>query len=169
VRSAIKLLDPSFLPSLSSKASNGNAHWKIQGTLGKLSYAFIAMQPHTYIRPHQHPTSFLFGPSGNQFFVILDGAVALILIDPKTGIMRRSLLSASRGARALEVPAGSYHCCAALSPNTLVLEIYERESKKKYLKGSPRHGTYEAKQLVKLWANSTKSSFKSPLLTSGDL
>jgi cupin fold WbuC family metalloprotein len=158
-----KYLDPTFLSPLSAKSPSGKAQWNIQGSSGKVTYTFIALQMNSYVRPHCHPNPFLFGPGGAQFVIVLTGKVGFISIDPKTGIMKKKVLS-GRGESAVEIPAGLYHSSVALLPNTVILEVMEPGSKKTYLKGSPRPRTPEAANLIKLWTRASTPSFTSPLI-----
>jgi cupin fold WbuC family metalloprotein len=163
----LKFLDHSFLSRLASQSSNGSAHWSIKGNSGRVSYDFVALQSNTYVRPHCHPSPLLFGPHGSQLVILLSGKIGIIFIDEKTGTMKKTIMSASRGTRVVEIPPGVYHSCVSLSPNAVVLEIVEPGVRKRYLKGSPKPGTPEAKQLVKLWTGSLKAPFKSALLGLG--
>lgn len=112
-----------------------------------------ALQPGTYLRPHRH----LRGGTGSGFecFVVLQGAIGLLLLDEGGDVIDRERLEASGSLKGIELAEGQIHTLVALSPDTVMLELKqgadEPASDKDFLPQFPREGTPEAATLERQW------------------
>jgi cupin fold WbuC family metalloprotein len=110
------------------------------------------MQPGTYIRPHRH----LRGRPGAGFecFVVLQGAIGLLLLDGEGQVQQLERLEAAGPLRGIQLDEGSFHTLVALAEDSVMLEIkegpYEPTSDKDFLATFPAEGTAEA--TVQEWA-----------------
>jgi cupin fold WbuC family metalloprotein len=112
-----------------------------------------ALQPGTYVRPHRHlrPP----GKNGFEFFLVLQGALGVLILDEQGEILQQELLQAQGPVRALELTEGTYHTLVALTPDTVILELkegpYDATTDKAFLPMFPEEGTPAAQQLVATW------------------
>lgn len=111
------------------------------------------MQPGTYVRPHRHcPT-----PDMNrfEFFLVLQGALGILILDAQGQVLQQAVLSADSELRGIELPPGTYHTLIALAPNTVMFEVkqgpYSVSTDKEFLTLFPEEGTPEARELVERW------------------
>ncbi len=94
--------------------ANLNVHKSLDAAVQRL---FIATEPGTYIRPHRHSQ-----PDKWEFFVVLSGAIDLLVFDPE-GKVRRRVAMAPDLVRAVEVPAGTWHTYVCMKSGTVALEV----------------------------------------------
>jgi cupin fold WbuC family metalloprotein len=98
------------------------------------------MQPGTYVRPHRHDN-----PEKWEFTVVLSGRVAVLLMKSDGFVLERIELDGFGPERGLELPAGIWHTCAALSTNAVLLEIkrgpYDARTDKDFAAWAPSEGT----------------------------
>jgi len=76
------------------------------------------MQPGTYVRPHRHDD-----PEKWELTVVLSGRVSVLLLEADGLVRDRIELDGTGPERGVELPAGVWHTCAALKPDTVLLEI----------------------------------------------
>lgn len=111
------------------------------------------MQPGTYVRPHRHlrPTP----GEGFECFVVLQGAMGLLLLDPQGEVIQQVLLQAQGPVRGVELPEGIFHSLVALAPDTVMFEIkqgpYQPARDKDFLASFPPEGTVEARAQEAIW------------------
>jgi cupin fold WbuC family metalloprotein len=91
-----------------------NTHDSVQADVQRL---FIATEPDTYIRPHRHRESHKW-----EFFVVLEGALDLLIFDDSGAISERVEMSPDN-VRAVEVPPGTWHTYICREPGTIALEV----------------------------------------------
>lgn len=112
------------------------------------------LQPGTYVRPHRH----LRESSGTGFecFVVLQGAIGLLLFDGQGEVRQCEKLEAGGPLRGVELAEGSYHSLVALTADAVMLEIkqgpYDPGTDKEFLAMFPAEGTPEAQELVRAWS-----------------
>lgn len=111
------------------------------------------LQPGTYVRPHRHqrvPTV-----NGFEFFLVIQGAIGLIVMNAQGEPIDTEQLSAAGSTRAVELAEGTYHTLVALQANTVMLEIkegpYEVQTDKEFLPMFPLEGTPEAVAIEQQW------------------
>jgi cupin fold WbuC family metalloprotein len=111
------------------------------------------LQPGTYVRPHRHCAV----PGMNRFelFLVLQGSLGILLLNPQGEIIQQEYLSADGELRGVELPAGTYHTLIALAPNTVTFEVkegpYLAATDKEFLELFPEENTPEAETLTKKW------------------
>ena len=93
----------------------------------------------TYWPPHQHPDKL-------EFFVILSGEMAVLLLDGEGNVTDVSVLG--RGAVMAEVPPGNWHSVIILSDEASFIEIieghYDPASHKHFAEWAPAEDAPEA-------------------------
>ncbi|WP_218079333.1 WbuC family cupin fold metalloprotein [Anthocerotibacter panamensis] len=131
--------------------------------LGERVQRFVnVLQPGTYVRPHCHLRAP--GRNGFEFFLVLHGALGILILDAAGSIIQQECVSALGPTRGLEVAQGTYHTLIALAPDTAILEIkegpYEVATDKNFLEGYPLEGTPEAQAQVAAWEPLFSESLK---------
>jgi len=111
------------------------------------------LQPGTYVRPHRHQCA---APgSGFECFVVLSGAIGLLLLDSRGELLELHRLTADGPLRGIELEEGQVHTLVALSPDAVMLEIkqgpYQPASDKDFLTQFPPEGSGEAIALERGW------------------
>jgi len=112
-----------------------------------------AMQPGTYVRPHRHRRN---RPgAGFECFVVLQGAIGLLLLEENGRVWGRERLEAGGPLRGIELAEGILHTLVALEPDSVLLEIkegpYLPSADKDFLACFPAEGTEEARQQEHAW------------------
>ena len=113
------------------------------------------LQPGTYVRPHRH----LRATKGEGFecFLVLQGAIGLLVFDSQNQLIHRERLDAAGPVRGVELADNQMHTLVAIEPNTVMFELkqgpYRPSEDKDFLAGSPPEGTSEANQLEQTWRN----------------
>jgi cupin fold WbuC family metalloprotein len=111
------------------------------------------MQPGTYVRPHRHlrPRP----GAGFEFFVVLQGAIGVLLLDGQGEVRQRERLEAGGPLRGLEIAEACYHTLVALEPDSVMLEIkegpYQPSADKDFLPFFPAEGSEEARLQERAW------------------
>ena len=111
------------------------------------------MQPGTYVRPHRHlrPTP----GEGFECFVVLQGAMGLLLLEPQGELIQQVRLDAQGPVRGVELAEGIFHTLVALAPDTVMFEIkqgpYQPARDKDFLPAFPPEGTAEARSQEAIW------------------
>lgn len=93
-----------------------NVHEQLDANVQRL---FIATEPDTYMRPHRHPEAHKW-----EFFVVLEGAIDLLIFDEDGTLRERVEMSPDR-TRAVEVPPNVWHAYVCQKSGTVALEIKE--------------------------------------------
>ena len=111
------------------------------------------LQPGTYVRPHRHLRE---RPGeGFECFVVLQGAMGLLLLDAAGEVTHQVRLDAGGPLRGVELQAGQSHTLVALAPDTVMFEIkqgpYQPATDKAFLPGFPAEGTPEAVDQEQIW------------------
>jgi len=111
------------------------------------------MQPGTYVRPHRHLRD---RPgAGFECFVVLQGAIGLLLLDQHGALQGRERLDAAGPLRGIQLPEGIIHTLVALEPDSVLLEIkegpYVPTADKDFLPLFPPEGTSAAAELEASW------------------
>lgn len=119
----IKNITMADLHELANKAADSerlrshlNVHEALDAAVQRL---FIATEPETYMRPHRHSE-----PHKWEFFVVLEGAIDLLIFD-EDGTLQQRLPMAADKTRAVEVPPNTWHAYACQQTGTLALEVKE--------------------------------------------
>lgn len=111
------------------------------------------LQPGTYVRPHRHirPED----KSGFEFFLVLQGAVGILVLDELGNVIHTQKVSANGTTRGVELGEGMFHTLIALEPDTVMFELKEGPyvpiEDKDFLQEFPKESTPEAQQYVETW------------------
>ncbi len=79
---------------------------------------FNAMEPGTYVRPHRHAR-----PDGWELMLLVHGAFSLLVFSDRGEVLERVDLNTGPGARAVEIPAFTWHALVVQRPNTCMFEV----------------------------------------------
>ena len=111
------------------------------------------LQPGTYVRPHRHCRE---QPgTGFECFLVLQGAIGLLLLDADGSVLALERLEATGPLRGIELEEGNYHTLVALTPDTVMFELkqgpYIPTADKDFLAGFPLEGSAEARRQEQAW------------------
>ncbi len=111
------------------------------------------LQPGTYVRPHRHLREV--PGAGFECFVVLQGAIGLLVLDDSGTVLQTERLEASGPLRGIELAEGQFHTLVALQPDSVLLEIkqgpYLPAVDKDFLGSFPAEGTLEAAAQERSW------------------
>jgi len=111
------------------------------------------LQPGTYVRPHRHQRDM--PGAGFECFLVLQGAIGLLLFDAAGGLIGRERLDSAGPLKGMELAEGAYHALVALSPDAVMFELkqgpYQPTADKDFLAGFPLEGTAEASLQERRW------------------
>ncbi len=114
----MKLLESEMVRALLGAAgdsprlrANHNIHPQLTDPVQRF---FNAMQPGTYVRPHRHTR-----PPRWELFLVLEGALAVLLFDDSGRVEARQELVAAGPVFGVELEAGRWHTLVALRPSVL--------------------------------------------------
>ena len=152
----IQRIDHSLFERLAAEARalprlrrNHNLH----GEADPVQRFLNVMQPGTYVRPHRHLRD---RPgAGFECFVVLQGAIGLLLLDQHGALRGRERLDAAGPLRGIQLPEGIIHTLVALEPDSVLLEIkegpYVPAADKDFLAPFPPEDTAAAAELEASW------------------
>ncbi len=111
------------------------------------------LQPGTYVRPHRHLRP---DPrAGFECFLVLQGAIGLLLLNGRGRVLRQERLAATGPLRGIDLPSGIFHTLVALKPDTVMFELkqgpYVPTADKDFLGTFPAEGTAEAAAQERAW------------------
>jgi cupin fold WbuC family metalloprotein len=111
------------------------------------------LQPGTYVRPHRHLRKQ--AGSGFECFLVLQGAIGLLVLDASGQVIARRRLEAGGPLRGVELAEGQFHTLVALSQDTVLFELkqgpYMPASDKDFLSAFPAEGTAAAEAQERRW------------------
>lgn len=101
-----------------------------------------ALQPGTYVRPHRHCRA---EPgAGFECFVVLQGAIGLLVLDEDGRVLAQERLEAGGPLRGVELAENQFHTLVALEPDTVMFELkqgpYSPTADKDFLTSFPAEG-----------------------------
>ncbi len=111
------------------------------------------LQPGTYVRPHRHVRD---QPgTGFECFLVLQGAIGLLVMDSSGSIIQQERLEANGRLRGIELAENQFHTLVALEPDTVMFELkqgpYQPTDDKDFLRGFPPEGCEEARLEEMRW------------------
>ena len=111
------------------------------------------LQPGTYVRPHRHRRE---SPgAGFECFLVLQGAIGLLLFDEAGQPIGRERLDSAGPLKGIELAEGTFHSLVALTPDAVMFELkqgpYQPAADKDFLAGFPLEGTAEASRQEHDW------------------
>lgn len=148
----MKIVDTEILSDLSDKAkasARGRANFNLHPELADPVQRFLnAIEPGSYVRPHRHLT-----PEAKwELFVVLSGAVVVLILDEAGTVLERTELDAAGANRVLEIPGGAWHTLAATRPGTVLFECkqgpYSALDDKDFAHWAPLEGAPGAAELL---------------------
>jgi cupin fold WbuC family metalloprotein len=111
------------------------------------------LQPGTYVRPHRHLRDA--DANGFEFFLVLQGAIGMLIFDEQGTIIQTQYLSATGETKGIEVAQGTFHTLIALAPDSVMFELKEGPyipiTDKDFLAQFPQEGTPEAAECIRAW------------------
>ncbi len=111
------------------------------------------LQPGTYVRPHRHVRPV--DKSGFEFFLVLQGAIGILILDESGEVIHTEKISATGTTRGVELGEGMFHTLIALEPDTVMFELKEGPympiSDKDFLQDFPLENTPESEVCVRSW------------------
>jgi cupin fold WbuC family metalloprotein len=112
------------------------------------------LQPGTYVRPHRHLRQE--PAAGFECFVVLQGAIGLVLLDGAGQVVGQERLDAAGPLRGIELAEGQFHTLVALRPDSVMFEVkqgpYSPTADKDFLTTFPAEGTAAAAAQALAWA-----------------
>ena len=143
----MKIIDQALLSALTDEArtaprrrKNHNLHPNDEFCCHRL---FNAIEPGSYIRPHRH-----LHPDKDETFVIVRGALGVILFDDAGEIVSSTILTPGRPALAANIPSTLFHGAVSMAPGTVFFEAkagpYLPLSPEEIASWAPVEGTPEA-------------------------
>ncbi|MGB5135545.1 MAG: WbuC family cupin fold metalloprotein [Prochlorococcaceae cyanobacterium] len=111
------------------------------------------LQPGTYVRPHRHLREQ--AGSGFECFLVLQGAIGLLVLDAAGEVISRQRLEADGPLRGIELAEGQFHTLVALTPDAVLFELkqgpYQPSADKDFLQHFPAEGTTAAEEQERRW------------------
>ncbi|MFM7652461.1 MAG: WbuC family cupin fold metalloprotein [Vulcanococcus sp.] len=111
------------------------------------------LQPGTYVRPHRHQREQ--PEAGFECFVVLQGAIGLLLFDASGRVIGRERLQAVGPVHGVELRQGVWHSLVALEPHSVIFELkqgpYHPTADKDFLAGFPLEGSPAAMAQERTW------------------
>ncbi len=155
-RPDVQLLTRSLLDSLCAEAletdrkrKNYNFHEHSE----RVQRFLNVLQPGTYVRPHRHLRSD--GVNGFEFFLVLQGAIGMIVMDESGAVVRSERLEANGEQKGIELAEGLFHTLVVLEANSVILELkegpYQPATDKDFLQMFPPEGSADCAGQVRSW------------------
>ena len=111
------------------------------------------LQPGTYVRPHRHVRAE--AGTGFECFLVMQGAIGLLLFDAEGRLLQQERLDARGSLRGVELAEKQFHSLVALEPDTVMFELkqgpYQPTADKDFLSGFPQEGDPDAAQQEQNW------------------
>ena len=111
------------------------------------------LQPGTYVRPHRHVREQ--AGTGFECFLVLQGAIGLLIFDGDGQLIERHRLSATGPLRGIELAENQFHSLVALEPDTVMFELkqgpYQPTQDKDFLSAFPDEGSEQAEDQERSW------------------
>ena len=111
------------------------------------------LQPGTYVRPHRHVREE--AGTGFECFLVMQGAIGLLLFDAEGRLLQQERLDARGSLRGVELAENQFHSLVALEPDTVMFELkqgpYQPTADKDFLSGFPQEGAPDAAKQEQIW------------------
>jgi cupin fold WbuC family metalloprotein len=144
-----KLIDKQVLDSLTEKAKQSprkRAHHNLHPALDdSVQRLCIAAEPGSYFRPNRHVD-----PETWEIILVLRGSFVILIFDDNGTVLERFVLSASGGAKGVELPSGTWHALESLETGSIFFEVkqgpYTPIKEKDFASWAPLEGHSAAAQ-----------------------
>ncbi|MEB3294932.1 MAG: WbuC family cupin fold metalloprotein [Synechococcales bacterium] len=154
--SSIQLLTQDLIDRLSQEAlttTRQRKNYNFHELPERVQRFLNVLQPGTYVRPHRHLRPA--GINGFEFFLVLQGAIGMLIFNETGELVRSERLEAQGNVRGIELSEGIFHSLVVLEPNTVILEIkegpYIPTTDKDFLPMFPSEGSAETAMLLQQW------------------
>ena len=111
------------------------------------------LQPGTYVQPQRHRRNG--SGTGFECFLVLQGAIGLLLFNSEGEIQEQLHLSAKGPTHGIEIAEDQFHTLVALEADSVIFELkqgpYQPAQDKDFLNGFPQEGTTEAARQESQW------------------
>ena len=111
------------------------------------------LHPGTYVRPHRHVRDVQ--GAGFECFLVLQGAIGLLLFNAEGELIQQERLEATGPLRGIELAENQFHSLVALAPNTVMFELkqgpYQPTADKDFLALYPAEGDPQAAVQEQQW------------------
>ena len=111
------------------------------------------LQPGSYVRPHRHRRNG--SGTGFECFLVLQGAIGLLLFNGDGEIQQQLHLNAAGPTHGIEIAEDQFHTLVALEADSVIFELkqgpYQPAQDKDFLYGFPQEGTTEAARQESQW------------------
>jgi len=111
------------------------------------------LQPGTYVRPHRHVRAE--AGTGFECFLVMQGAIGLLLFDAEGRLQQQERLDARGSLRGVELAENQFHSLVALEPDTVMFELkqgpYQPTADKDFLSNFPQEGDPDAAKQEQIW------------------
>lgn len=152
----LKRLDQSLFNQVAEQARqrdrlrcNHNLHQETDAVQRFLN----VLQPGTYVRPHRHCREQK--GSGFECFVVLQGAIGLLVLNEEGDLLEKEILRANGPVKGIELAENQFHTLVALEPDSVIFELkqgpYQPSHDKDFITSFPPEGTLEARQQELHW------------------
>jgi len=152
----LRRLDEALFSTVADRARQSprlRRNHNLHGEADPVQRFLNVLQPGTYVRPHRHRRE---RPgAGFECFVVLQGAVGLLLLDERGEVIHQERLAAGGPVSGIDLAEDQIHTLVALEPDTVMFEIkegpYRPASDKDFLTAFPAEGTAAAASLEAAW------------------
>lgn len=153
---SIKCLTQPLMDSIAEQArysSRQRKNYNFHEHPDRVQRFLNVLQPGTYVRPHRHvrPAD----TDGFEFFLVLQGAIGILILDESGKVIHTEKISATGTTRGVELGEGMFHTLIALEPDSVMFELKEGPyipmDDKDFLQQFPTEDAPEAKQWVQTW------------------
>lgn len=152
----VQLLTRSLLDNLcdeASKTDRKRKNYNFHEHSERVQRFLNVLQPGTYVRPHRHLRSD--GVNGFEFFLVLQGAIGMIVMDESGEAVRSERLDADGEQKGIELAEGLFHTLVVLEANSVILELkegpYQPATDKDFLQMFPPEGSAGCGEYVRSW------------------
>lgn len=152
----IKCLTQPLMESVAEQARSSPRHRKnynFHEHSDRVQRFLNVLQPGTYVRPHRHIRSG--DANGFEFFLVLKGAIGILILNEAGEVIRTEKISATGTTRGIELGEGMFHTLIAIEPDSVMFELKEGPyipiEDKDFLPQFPLENTPEAKHCVETW------------------
>lgn len=135
------------------QASRGRCNHNLHRHEDRVQRFLNALQSGTYVRPHRHrrPEA----GAGFETFLVLQGAIGLVLLDEHGDLLETHRLEAGGPLRGIELAEGQWHTLVALTADAVIFELkqgpYQPATDKDFLADFPAEGTPGAAAWEAYW------------------
>ncbi len=155
-RPDIQLLTRSLLSNLcdeAAKTDRKRKNYNFHEHSERVQRFLNVLQPGTYVRPHRHLRAT--GVNGFEFFLVLQGAIGMVVMDEAGTVVRSERLEADGERMGIELAEGLFHTLVVLEPNSVILELkegpYQPAIDKDFLQMFPPEGSANCGEQVRSW------------------